>query len=141
MGLSGGWGSAVWQATAEGIGVSPPFATAFGHLGEQISNNVAEYLGLKVCLSRAVRLLDPHVVFQMDSLLVARQMARRNAWACRSPDLLPLRNECRVLGEILSESGVVWEVSHIFREYNQVADALANEGVENVSVMVQTALW
>ena len=62
-----------------------------------MSNNVAEYRGLSVCLRRAVTRLDHANVFQVDSLLVARQMAPHDAWACRSPDLVPLRDECRML--------------------------------------------
>ena len=79
------------------MGEGPPEATCYGYLGAGLSNNVAEYRGLSVCLRRAVTRLDHANVFQVDSLLVARQMAPHDAWACRSPDLVPLRDECRML--------------------------------------------
>lgn len=92
-----GWGAACWSPTESGMGEGPPEATCYGYLGAGVSNNVAEYRGLSVCLRRAVTRLDHANVFQVDSLLVARQMAPHDAWACRSPDLVPLRDECRML--------------------------------------------
>ena len=136
-----GWGCAVWHATPEGYGSGPPSATAYGHLGDGVSNNIAEYVGLRECMRRATRVLDPHVVFQVDSGLVSHQMAGHGAWACRSPDLVPLRDSCRALGDRLTDAGVVWEVRHIYREYNQTADSLANRGVDDDTGFVSSALW
>ena len=135
-----GWGSAAWQSTSEGYGSGPPTATAHGHLGDGVSNNIAEYVGLRECMRRACRVLDP-VVFQVDSGLVAHQMARHDAWACRSDDLVPLRDACRALGGRLSNAAVAWEVRHIYREFNQTADSLANRGVEDSSSFVSSELW
>ena len=39
-------------------------------------------------------------------------------------------DECRALGEQLSDRGVEWSVRHLYREYNKVADALANEAFD-----------
>ena len=136
-----GWGAAVWQPTAEGYGEGPSHATACGFLGHEVSNNVAEYIALRACLLRAVRLLEPHVVFQVDSLLVSRQLARYNAWACRSAELIPLRDECRRLGAVLNDAAVIWEVRHIYREFNQTADSLANQGVDCNMAQVSTDTW
>ena len=85
--------------------------------------------------------MDPHVVFQVDSSLVANQMARHEAWACRSPDLIPLRNDCRELGQALTDAAVRWAVRHIYREYNQTADTLANEGVDEHVAFRATRNW
>ena len=79
-----GWGAACWAPTPDGPGEGPPHASCHGYLGADISNNVAEYYGLEACLRRAVRRLDPHVVFQVDSLLACRRMRRHDAWASRS---------------------------------------------------------
>ena len=136
-----GWGAASWAATIEGDGAGPPEATAHAYMGVGISNNVAEYCGLLACLERAVRMLDPNVVFYVDSMLVARQMARYDTWACRCMDLVPLRNDCRHLGQALDNACIVWEVRHIFREYNQCADSLANEAVDDRTPLVQTPAW
>ena len=138
---SAGWGAAAWPASEEGYGEGPPVATVHGHLGDGISNNVAEYVGLRECMRRAVRLLHPHVVFQVDSKLVAEQMARHNAWACRSPELVPLRDACREFGHQLNHAAILWEVRHIYREFNQVADALANRGVDVRVAFDATASW
>ena len=34
------------------------------------------------------------------------------------------------LGDTLTENEVKWEISHIYREYNQAADALSNEAID-----------
>ena len=69
-----GWGAAVWSADARGLGAGIPFATARGFLGNDYSNNQAEYFAQ--CLIRALRLQDPHVIFEVDSLILAKQLAR-----------------------------------------------------------------
>ena len=88
-----------------------------------------------------MRHLDASVVFQVDSLLVAKQAAKHDSWACRSPELVPLRDECRRLTEILSAAGVEWVVRHIFREFNQTADALANQAVEEQVRLFEAVGW
>ena len=136
----GGWGAAMWVATPEGLAVGPPNAFARGHLGEA-SNNVAEYVGLSYNLRRATRARDPIVVFEVDSKLVSRQLARHDAWACRSADLQPLRDACRLLTDELSNAGINWSVIHIFREFNATADALANQGVDEPEADFFSAAW
>ena len=86
-------------------------------------------------------MLDSAVVFQVDSLLVCRQMARFDAWACRSPDLVDLRDECRAMGAQLDRDGVRWEVQHIYREFNQSADSLANLAVDEQQVRTESQFW
>ena len=136
-----GWGAAVWLATEEGDATGPPYATVYGHAGAGVSNNVAEYLGFLECLRRAVQRGDAMVIFQVDSYLVARQMSRYNSWACRSVDLVPIRDECLRLGQQLTENCIFWEVRHIYREYNQSADSLANQGVDSSQLHVQSDSW
>ena len=71
-----GWGAAVWSADARGLGAGVAFATARGFLGNDYSNNQAEHFALLQCLFRALRLQDPHVIFEVDSLILAKQLAR-----------------------------------------------------------------
>ena len=75
-----GWGAAVWSADARGF------------LGNDFSNKQAEYFALLQCLFRALRLQDFHVIFEVDSLILARQLARHLPWACRSEISLPFIN-------------------------------------------------
>ncbi len=124
-----GWGAAVWRPALDGLGSGPPFATSFGYLGPDVSNNIAEYHGLIQCLQRALRAGDPTITAQVDSMLVSQQTARHGGWACRSDVLIPLRDECRNCVERLAEAGITCTIVHIYREYNQVADGLANRAV------------
>ena len=64
----------MWSADNRGLGASVAFATARGFLGNEYSNNQAEYFALFECLSRALRLQDPNVIFEVDSLLLAEQI-------------------------------------------------------------------
>ena len=56
-----GWGAAVWSADVRGLGAGVAFATARGSLGNDYSNNQAEYFAFLQCLFRALRLQDSHV--------------------------------------------------------------------------------
>ena len=82
-------------------------------------------------MQRANRVGDKSVIFEVDSKLVAKHMAHKNAWTCKTEDLKPLYNTCRKLGEELTERGIEWEVRHIYREFNQTADTLANEALDD----------
>ena len=71
------WGAAVWSADARGFGAGFAYATARGFLGnDYYSNNQADHFALLQCLFRALRLQDPHVIFEVDSLILAKQLAR-----------------------------------------------------------------
>ncbi len=80
-------------------------------------------------------------MIQVDSMLVSRQLAAHDSWACRSEDLVPLRDACRELGGRLSNDGIAWSIVHIFREYNQTADTLANQAVDEQTNFVSTDTW
>ena len=121
----------MWNGTAAGLGIGPPMATSRGFLGEDVSNNVAEYAGLRECMLRAARCLDEDALFEVDSMLLARQVARYRPWACRSASLLELHAECVELGERMNVAGIDWDIRHIYREYNQVADALSNQAIDD----------
>ena len=140
-GTVAGWGSAVWQATPDGRGVGPPHAAARGLLGEDATNNVAEYTGLLQCMTRATRIADLYVVFEVDSMLVASQMAQYQPWACRADSLLELHSRCSDLGAALTIRGVRWSCRHIYREFNQTADALSNQAIDEAWSNGPSAFW
>ena len=104
-------------------------ATARGFLGNDYSNNQAEYFALLQCLSRALRLQDPYVIFEVDSLLLAKQLARHLPWACRSENLIALHQQCVHVCDSLPALHISWDIRHIFREFNQTADTLSNQAI------------
>lgn len=91
------------------------------------TNNVAEYralaAGLEIALSRGVRRL----AVRLDSQLLVRQVA--GEYRVKSAHLKPLYREVMSLIDRFDE--VV--VQHVPREENTVADALANEALDNAS--------
>ena len=72
------------------------------------------------------------VLFEVDSLLVARQVQVFGVgkFACRSANLIPRLLHCIRVGQQLDARGIPWRIRHIYREYNQTADALANEAID-----------
>ena len=88
------------------------------------TNNVAEYrgmiLGLKICIENKIK----NIVVKGDSLLVIKQM--KGEYKVKAPNLLPLYNEAKDLIKHLEVKFV-----HIPREYNTVADELANLSLKN----------
>ncbi len=78
------------------------------------------------------------ITFEVDSMLVARQILVFGVgkFACRSGSLLLLFSQCVELGRSLESQGNSWKIRHIYREYNQTADALANEAID-----VGSAAW
>ena len=113
-----GWSAAVWSADARGLGAGIAFATARGFLGNDYSNNQAEYFALLQCLFRALRLHDPHVIFEVDSLILVKQLARHLPWACRSENLIALHQQCVHVCDFLSARHISWDIRHIYREFN-----------------------
>ena len=87
-------------------------------IGRQ-DNNVAEYLALLEALQCAVKLRAHALHVYSDSQVVVRQMTGQ--YACRSPRLYSLHWTCRKLIRSLDFS-----ISHVPREYNAEANALAS---------------
>ena len=86
---------------------------------------MAEYFGLREALRRALRVLPPLLVFELDSMIIVMQMSGR--WGCLRRNLRDLLAECYDLGEQLTQTGCAWSRRHIYREFNQVADKLAGD--------------
>lgn len=100
-----------------------PVAALYGYLG-QATNNVAEYQallhGLRFALGRGAARVE---VFS-DSELLVRQIGGR--YRVKSPGLEPLFREAVALLARFERA----RVSHVPRERNAEADALANRAVD-----------
>ena len=124
------WSAAVWSADARGLGADLAFATSRGFLGNHYSNNQAEYFALLQCLFRALRLQDTHVIFEVDPLILAKQLARHLPWACRSENLIALHQRCVHVCDSHSALHISWDIRHIYREFNQTAGTLSNQAID-----------
>ena len=98
-----------------------------GSLSEDIghaTNNVAEYRAVIGGLKEAKRLGATSVDLSADSLLLVRQLT--GEYRVKNPGLRPLAAEASgLLGGFESV-----EISHVRRELNEVADALANAALD-----------
>ena len=81
-------------------------------------------------MERAARRRHPQVIFEVDSMLLARQMARYMPLACKSESLVPYHRRCVELAEDIERVGNTWDIRHMYREFNQVADALSNQAID-----------
>src|ERR1017187_7296371 len=90
-------------------------------IGRQ-DNNVAEYVALMEALQCALSLNATRLHVYSDSQLVVKQMM--GEYRCRSSRLYSLNWTCRKLARSLGFS-----ISHIHREDNSEANALANSAV------------
>ena len=98
-----------------------------------------EYFGFREALRRALRVLPPSLVFELDSMLIVMQMSGR--WGCHRRHLRDLLAECYDLGEQLTQSGCAWSIRHIYREFNQVADKLAGDCLSNAASARASPSW
>ena len=95
-----------------------------------VTNNIAEYNGILYALRYACRNSCQRFCFQVDSILVARQL--NGVWACKSESLRPLYEEAlHLLSSLRADPLVeVVLVEHIYREFHADVDALANLGID-----------
>jgi ribonuclease HI len=108
------------------VGENEPFATVAEPLPDT-TNNVAEYSALIRGLQEALLHGGESVEVRTDSELMARQIEGR--YAVKSPELQPLFAEAKKLMARFSKAKVV----HVRREFNRLADELANQGIANAS--------
>jgi len=88
------------------------------------TNNVAEYNGLLAALRWAIAHQIARLQIKSDSELLVKQM--RGEYRVKNPGLQPLYEEARSLARSIGK--VSFE--HIRREFNQDADRLANEAMD-----------
>jgi len=93
-------------------------------VGENATNNYAEYAGLIAGLMQAVDLQITHLVVEGDSLLVINQLC--GLYTCRSPNLRALYTQAKQLeAQFTSVS-----YTHVLRHHNKRADELANNAMD-----------
>ncbi|KAF1326782.1 hypothetical protein FI667_g8133, partial [Globisporangium splendens] len=115
-----GCGALLLDATTRHV-----IASGTSYLGENETNNSAEYKGLLLAL-RLARTHDvQHVHVHMDSELIVRQM--QGVYRVKAPNLRVLHNECRRLCDELESVAF----SHVRREENAEADRLANQAIDD----------
>lgn len=95
-------------------------------IGRQ-DNNVAEYVALMEALQCALSLKAKRLHVYSDSEVVVKQMT--GEYKCRSPRLYSLNWTCRKLARSLAFS-----ISHVGRESNVEANALANFAVRDLLI-------
>jgi len=88
------------------------------------TNNVAEYQGLIRGVRAALDIGIRDLTIYSDSELMVRQIT--GEYRVKSPDLKPLFDEAQVLLRKLAS----WKFSHIYRESNSRADAVANMAMD-----------
>jgi len=95
------------------------------YFGEK-TNNQAEYLALRMALRELFeKYADYNIHCFMDSQLVVEQMSGN--YKVKSADLRPLFDEVqRITGQFRS-----FQIKHVERNQNKVADRLANEAMDN----------
>jgi ribonuclease HI len=101
------------------------------------TNNEAEYIAFQIALEYLLDFLKNNsdkydlILFKLDSKLVVEQLNRN--WQIKEPRLKTL---AETIWQSLSSLPCSFLITHIPREQNKVADALANEAMDNPSVFV-----
>lgn len=90
----------------------------------QTTNNVAEYTGVLEALKAAKDLNADSVDLYSDSELMVKQI--NGLYKVKSPNLKQLYADCM---DLLSQFKS-WKVTHVYRESNKDADALANKAMD-----------
>lgn len=89
------------------------------------TNNQAEYLALRLALRETYgKFPDLKIKCYMDSQLVVEQM--NGNYKVKSADLRPIYEEVRRIADQFKH----FQISHVRREQNQLADDLANQAMD-----------
>lgn len=94
-------------------------------VGENFTNNRAEYAGLILGLQQAKALNIKHLKVEGDSLLVINQM--KGIYQCRAENLIILYEKAKELEKHFEHI----EYCHVLRHLNKRADELSNIAIEN----------
>lgn len=95
------------------------------YVGNKLTNNYAEYMGLIIGLQEAVKQNISTLQVKGDSLLVIRQM--KGEYKVNSENILELYKVAKNLTLLISNI----EFNHVYRKDNKRADALSNEALLN----------
>ena len=89
-------------------------------VGENVTNNVAEYTGLIIGLAECLKIGVKNLCVKGDSLLVIQQM--RGVYKVKSENLKGLYTQAK---DLASQFETI-EFIHVYREENKRADELSN---------------
>lgn len=89
------------------------------------TNNIAEYQALILGLEEALRRGSTAISIYLDSELIVRQI--QGVYRVKNPTLKPLMADVRALLDRFD----TWQVAHVPRSENAVADKLANEAIDD----------
>lgn len=92
-------------------------------LGEK-TNNQAEYQALILALKELIRLKANNALVRADSEFMIRQML--GIYRVKNEKIIPLYQEAKTLAAAIPSLGF----EHVRREFNKVADRLANEAID-----------
>lgn len=92
-------------------------------IGTHMTNNIAEYSGLIIGLTKANNLMIENLIVEGDSMLVIKQM--KGEYEVKSPSLYPLY---KIAKEYETKFKHI-KFQHIYREKNKRADQLSNDAL------------
>jgi len=93
-------------------------------VGVKVTNNYAEYSGLRAGLRSALELGIKELLVCGDSLLVIKQISGQ--YKVKSPNLLQIYEECKELSKQFEQI----EFRHVYRDSNKRADKLSNDALD-----------
>ena len=99
-------------------------------VGDNVTNNHAEYSGLILGLQMALELNIKQLLVKGDSLLVINQMS--NIYKCSSPNLIELYNKAKALEKKFDV--IIYQ--HVLRKFNKKADELSNIGLDKNTIII-----
>jgi ribonuclease HI len=104
------------------------------YLGNK-TNNQAEYGALLIGIYYLKLHMDSqdHVDIVSDSQLLVRQF--KGEYRVKHPELKPLHMLAKKMLE-----GVTYSISHVLREHNEIADEMANKGIDDKKKLPQEFL-
>jgi ribonuclease HI/probable phosphoglycerate mutase len=114
---NGGAGAVLVGENGEVVSTAKRF---LGHC----TNNIAEYQALILGLEEALRRGSTAISIYLDSELIVRQI--QGIYRVKNPTLKPLMADVRALLDRFD----TWQVAHVPRSENAVADQLANEAID-----------
>ena len=100
--------------------------TGFKYVGDNKTNNYAEYYGLIIGLESAINLNINNLLVQGDSLLIINQVTKK--WQVKSDSLKILYN---IVNKLLTNFEHI-RFEHIRRQYNKRSDSLVNQCLDNM---------
>jgi ribonuclease HI len=97
-------------------------------VGENATNNHAEYAGLILGLQQAIEFDIKHILVKGDSQLVINHM--NGTYKCKSPNLIELYDRAK---ELEAKFDKIY-FHHVLRKFNKRADELSNEAIKDYKI-------